>query len=112
MRALQGTKIQRLAAGMTCSGAVDDEGNVYTMGYGRFWQLGLGHDRDQPTPAKVGVKDRFQDKRVSHHRLSRAATPGWTDPISNLMNRCTFPARVSRLTVSRSSLCRFQAWEE
>jgi len=53
IRALRGTPITALAAGHTCSGLVDDAGNVYTMGYGRFWQLGLGHDRDQPTPEQV-----------------------------------------------------------
>jgi len=53
VRALRGTKLTSLAAGHTCSGVVDDAGCAYTMGYGRFWQLGFGHDRDQPTPEQV-----------------------------------------------------------
>jgi alpha-tubulin suppressor-like RCC1 family protein len=57
VRALRGTKLTSLAAGHTCSGVVDDAGCAYTMGYGRFWQLGLGHDRDQPTPEQVPCED-------------------------------------------------------
>eukprot|EP00192_Tetraselmis_astigmatica_P004376 CAMPEP_0117652148 /NCGR_PEP_ID=MMETSP0804-20121206/2473_1 /TAXON_ID=1074897 /ORGANISM="Tetraselmis astigmatica, Strain CCMP880" /LENGTH=429 /DNA_ID=CAMNT_0005458177 /DNA_START=95 /DNA_END=1385 /DNA_ORIENTATION=- len=53
IRPLRGVKISSLAAGLTSSGAVDDSGNVYTFGYGRFWQLGLGHDNDQPVPEIV-----------------------------------------------------------
>uniref|UniRef100_A0A061R106 Ultraviolet-b receptor uvr8-like n=1 Tax=Tetraselmis sp. GSL018 TaxID=582737 RepID=A0A061R106_9CHLO len=58
VRALRGVRAASLAAGHTCSAVVDGEGAVHAMGYGRFWQLGLGHDRDQETPREVeGLHD-------------------------------------------------------
>ena len=36
-----------------CTGCIDADGNVYTWGYGAFWQLGTGKNADQGQPQQV-----------------------------------------------------------
>lgn len=51
--ALQGLKVMMLAAGAEHSAAVTEEGKLYSWGWGRYGNLGLGDRRDRLLPEEV-----------------------------------------------------------
>ena len=50
---VNGVKIVEVACGWRHSGAIDEDGALYTWGWGRYGQLGHGDDGDQTTPRKI-----------------------------------------------------------
>jgi len=50
---MRGVKITGVSAGHMHSACVDQDGLLYTFGYGRFFQLGLDSDRDHSVPTLV-----------------------------------------------------------
>lgn len=53
--ALEGATIVQVAASGSHTAFLDSEGRVYTCGYGKDGQLGLGDRRDRPDPAPVSA---------------------------------------------------------
>eukprot|EP00271_Cylindrocystis_brebissonii_P003272 TRINITY_DN1406_c0_g1_i2.p1 TRINITY_DN1406_c0_g1~~TRINITY_DN1406_c0_g1_i2.p1 ORF type:complete len:367 (-),score=39.34 TRINITY_DN1406_c0_g1_i2:321-1421(-) len=53
VEALRDQKVVAIAAGYQHSACVDDYGRIFAFGYGRFWQLGLGHERDVSEPQRL-----------------------------------------------------------
>eukprot|EP00897_Mesotaenium_endlicherianum_P005438 jgi/Mesen1/4922/ME000246S04145 len=46
VRTLENLKISQVAAGHAYTACIQEGGQLFTFGSGRFWQLGLGHERD------------------------------------------------------------------
>ena len=52
---VNGVKIVEVACGWRHSGAIDEDGVLYTWGWNRFGQLGLGHSRDMNEPTAASL---------------------------------------------------------
>lgn len=60
-----------------CSGCIDADGNVYTWGYGAFWQLGTSKNADQGQPQQV---HQVLQHMFILHRKSIAMSPHFLLP--------------------------------
>lgn len=55
VKGFRDVKVSKVAAGLTHSACLDEQGSLFTFGKGRECQLGLGGDRDISEPKRVPV---------------------------------------------------------
>jgi alpha-tubulin suppressor-like RCC1 family protein len=57
VKSLDGASVVQVACGARHTLALTQDGILYSWGYGKFGQLGLGHKRDMDTPTQVQLGD-------------------------------------------------------
>lgn len=63
-------KVKSISCGISHSVVLSEDGKVYTFGRGTFGLLGLGNNKDQPTPNKVELLDLLQ-KENSDNEITK-----------------------------------------
>ncbi|KRX09980.1 Regulator of chromosome condensation 1/beta-lactamase-inhibitor protein II [Pseudocohnilembus persalinus] len=60
-------KVKKIASGQQHSLFLSQEGNIYSCGYNKSYQLGLGHRNTVPIPTKIISTNKFKEISAGNH---------------------------------------------